>query len=109
MEAEHILKSIFRKHHEKPLPVALWAAQRDAYGSDIRHPYVHEGVFTQYINVIPAQNSSVLKHKISEALKKLKNQREQFAKIGTEHRSLDRSIDFYEAEYAPLNNYLKRQ
>lgn len=109
MEAEHILKSIFRKHHEKPLPVALWAAQRDAYGSDVRHPYVHEGVFTQYINVVSAQNSSVLKDKISEALKKLKNQREKFAKTGTEYRSLDRSIDFYEAEYAPINKYLKRQ
>jgi hypothetical protein len=46
-EAAGVVERLFGKHFGKPLPVALWAAQRDVYGSGGRAPYVMMGVFPQ--------------------------------------------------------------
>lgn len=47
-DAEPVTIRLFGKHFGKPLPVALWAAQREAYGvSSMRRPYVMAGIFPQ--------------------------------------------------------------
>jgi hypothetical protein len=50
-EAEAIVLKILDKHWGKPLPVAVWAAQRDVYDGDPRRPYVVSGVFSQRLRV----------------------------------------------------------
>lgn len=50
-EAEAILLKILDKHWGKPLPVAVWAAQREVYQGDARRPYVVSGVFPQRLRV----------------------------------------------------------
>jgi hypothetical protein len=50
-EAGEIAVKILDKHWNKPLPVAVWAAQRDVYGPDDRRPYVVTGVFPQRLRV----------------------------------------------------------
>lgn len=53
-DAEPVTTKLFGKHFGKPLPVALWAAQRDAYqGSSPRRPYVMAGIFPQRLRVVP--------------------------------------------------------
>ena len=39
------------KHYGKPLPTALWSAQRKVYGDSIRRPYVITGVYPQRLRV----------------------------------------------------------
>ncbi|MGE3993359.1 hypothetical protein, partial [Pseudorhodoplanes sp.] len=51
-EAEAVVLKILDKHWGKPLPVAVWAAQRDVYQSVPRSPYVVSGVFPQRVRVI---------------------------------------------------------
>jgi hypothetical protein len=46
-EAAAVVERMLGKHFAKPLPTALWAAQRDVYGADGRTPYVMLGVFSQ--------------------------------------------------------------
>ena len=48
-EAEEVLLRALGKHHGKLLPHAFWSAQRDAYGDDLRRPYVVAGVYPQRI------------------------------------------------------------
>jgi hypothetical protein len=50
-EASEIAVKILDKHWNKPLAVAVWAAQRNVYGSDDRRPYVVTGVFPQCLRV----------------------------------------------------------
>jgi hypothetical protein len=50
-EAAPVVTKILDEHWNKPLPVALWSAQRDVYGSDLRRPYVAAGVFPQRLHV----------------------------------------------------------
>ena len=45
IEAQSVVERLLDKHFDKPLAVALWAAQRDVYGANIRRPYVTTGVF----------------------------------------------------------------
>lgn len=47
VEAAAVVERMLGKHFGKPLPVGLWAAQRDVYGSGGRIPYVIMGVFPQ--------------------------------------------------------------
>jgi hypothetical protein len=47
-DAEPVTVRLFGKQFGKPLPVALWAAQREAYGvNSARRPYVMAGIFPQ--------------------------------------------------------------
>lgn len=50
-EAEAVVVRILDKHWGKPLPVAVWAAQRDVYQTGARRPYVVSGVFPQRLRV----------------------------------------------------------
>jgi hypothetical protein len=43
-EAAAVVVRMLDKHWHKPLAAALWAAQRDVYGTNIRRPYVVTGV-----------------------------------------------------------------
>lgn len=52
-DAEPVTIRLFGKHFGKPLPVALWAAQREAYGgSSLRRPYVMAGIFPQRLRTV---------------------------------------------------------
>jgi hypothetical protein len=42
---------VLDKHWNKPLAAALWAAQRDVYGANLRRPYVATGVYPQRLRV----------------------------------------------------------
>lgn len=50
-EAESVVLRILDKHWGKPLPVAVWAAQREVYRDNPRRPYVVAGVFPQRLRV----------------------------------------------------------
>lgn len=46
-EAHDVVVGILDKHFGKPLPTALWSAQRKVYGDNVRRPYVITGVYPQ--------------------------------------------------------------
>jgi hypothetical protein len=50
-EAQDVVVGLLDKHYGKPLPTALWSAQRKIYGDSIRRPYVITGVYPQRLRV----------------------------------------------------------
>jgi len=50
-EAHDVVLKLFAKYFDKPLPHALWSAQRDVYGNGSRRPYVMTGVYPQRLRV----------------------------------------------------------
>jgi hypothetical protein len=58
-EAHDVVMRMLDKFHGKPLPEALWSAQKLVYGDGIRRPYIMSGVFTQRIR---SKRHDVLRH-----------------------------------------------
>jgi hypothetical protein len=46
-EAHDVVVKLLDRYYGRPLPNALWSAQRQLYGSGVRRPYVMVGVYTQ--------------------------------------------------------------
>jgi hypothetical protein len=47
-EAHGVVERLLGKHFGKPIPTALWSAQREVYGANPRHPY---GVYPQCLRI----------------------------------------------------------
>ena len=67
-EAAEVVTKVLEDHWSKPLPVALWAAQRDVYKSDHRRPYVVAGVFPQWLRVETRDYPERVKQHITRSL-----------------------------------------
>jgi hypothetical protein len=67
-EAAEVVTKILENHWGKPLPIALWAAQRDVYKSDPRRPYVVAGVFPQWLRVEPSDYPGRIRRQIGRSL-----------------------------------------
>ena len=63
-EAAEVVTKLLDDHWNQPLPIALWAAQREVYKSDARRPYVVAGVFLNGFasnrGIIPSVSSDKL-------------------------------------------------
>jgi hypothetical protein len=68
-EAAEVITKVLDQHWEKPLPVALWAAQRDVYGSNLRRPYVVAGVFPQRLRVEPRDYPLRIRQQLDRSLR----------------------------------------
>ncbi len=67
-EASAIADRLFEKHWGKPLPVAVWLAQRDVYGTDNRRPYVVSGIFPQRLRVKHVDYPRKIKERLTRSL-----------------------------------------
>jgi hypothetical protein len=67
-EAESVVTKVLDEHWTKPLPIALWSAQRDVYTSDLRRPYVVAGVFPQRLRVEPLNYPQRIKRHLARSL-----------------------------------------
>jgi hypothetical protein len=67
-EAEEVVTKVLNEHWGKPLAVALWSAQRDVYGSQIRRPYVVAGVFPQHLRIDSADYPERIRSRLASAL-----------------------------------------
>jgi hypothetical protein len=48
-EVHEVVERIIKKEFQKPLPAAVWTAQRNVYKGALRRPYVVTGVYTQWL------------------------------------------------------------
>lgn len=68
-EAAEVITKVLDQHWEKPLPVALWAAQRGVYGSNLRRPYVVARVFPQRLRVEPRDYHLRIRQQLDRSLR----------------------------------------
>jgi hypothetical protein len=74
-EAAAVVVRMLDKHWQKPLAAALWAAQRDVYGTNIRRPYVVTGVYPQRLRVKVMDYPARIKRQLARSLANWKRRR----------------------------------
>jgi hypothetical protein len=100
-EASEVVTKVLEAHWGKPLPVAVWSAQRDVYGSDLRRPYVVAGVFSQRLRIDPIDYPERIKRHLGETLAGYKDMLASLEPSGDANRiaALKDVIKIYEREY----------
>ncbi len=108
-EAQDVIIKLFEKHFTKPLPAALWSAQRDVYGSQKRRPYVVTGVYTQWIR---ARRQNVVLHLVSRLSRTLASWNKLLAaEIQTDtprYKMIEQAVVFYQQELAHFQDLNSR-
>ena len=84
------------------MAVAVWSAQRDVYGSDLRRPYVVAGVFSQRLRVDPIDFPKRIKSRLATTLVGYKEMLAGLGSSGNEKRvaAVKEIIKIFELEYA---------
>ena len=92
---------LIEKHFAKPLPAALWSAQRDIYGTTPRRPYVATGVYTQWLR---ARRQDVVTHLVSRLSRTLASYQNLLAvetqKDTPRYKVIEAVVAYYKEELA---------
>jgi len=97
-EASEVVCGVLDRHFNEPLALAFWRSQQEAYGDQLRRPYVVTGVFTQTFGAsegnIPAK-----------ILEEMRQAKEYWASIDVDasspkhlKRDVDDALAFYSRE-----------
>jgi hypothetical protein len=103
-DAEPVTVKLFGKHFGKPLAVALWAAQREAYGAGSpRRPFVMAGIFPQKLRTVhrdvPTETAKTLLRNARHYKRRLDEGENLNAKAREE---LQASVNYLEREASGL-------
>jgi hypothetical protein len=106
-EAADVATRLLDVHWGKPLPVALWLAQRDVYSAELRRPYVVAGVFPQALRVDAYDPPQQIASRLSRALQ---GYRDLLAGVSAEDdasrgQALREIVAYLEAEVAHFKAY----
>jgi hypothetical protein len=98
-EASEVATKLLEKHFQKPLPAALWAAQRDVYGESTRRPYVVTGIYTQFLRTARRDVPTYIGDRLTRALAAWEAQLAQI-EPGNDRliKGLQERVDFYKRE-----------
>ena len=101
LEAQEVVIKLVEKHFAKPLPAALWSAQRDVYGTQHRRPYVATGVYTQWLR---ARRQDVVAHLVSRLSRTLASWQKLLAvetqKDTPRYKVIEEAVAYYKQELA---------
>jgi hypothetical protein len=67
MVAQEIVPLLVGKHYGKPIPEAVWLAQRDVFGDLERQPYVTMGAYPQALRATVQDTPSIIRTKLRAA------------------------------------------
>jgi hypothetical protein len=104
-EAAAVVERMLGKHFGKPLPVALWAAQRDIYGSGGRAPYVMMGVFPQRVRASRTNAPRYIMGQLAHGLAEWRRMLDRTQPTDEIRRRLESYVQYYERE---LKGYRER-
>jgi hypothetical protein len=98
-EAHDIAVNLLDKRFGKPLPAALWSAQREVYGDSVRRPYVMTGVYPQRLRVSSHDVLRRLASRLSGALNRWRAMlREVDPHDDRRRATISEKVKFYERE-----------
>jgi hypothetical protein len=108
-EAQEVIIKLLDKHAGKPLPAALWSAQREVYGTGPRRPYVAAGVYPQRLRVRRQDVIGRMELRLSRALagwKKTLSGMDPNDRAKT--KMVHETIAYYEQELAQFQKWRER-
>jgi hypothetical protein len=108
-EAQEVIIKLLDKHVGKPLPAALWSAQREVYGDDLRRPYVATGVFPQRLRI---KRQDVIGRMVSRLSGTLSSWQKTLAGIDPNDsdkvKTVRENIAYYERELAHFHSLARK-
>ncbi len=108
-EAAEVVTKLLDDHWSKPLPVALWAAQRDVYKADLRRPYVVAGVFPQRLRVEPRDYPGRIKGHLDRTLAGYRAMLASCDPANQQRTSaIDEIVKFLESEVAHFDEAIRK-
>jgi hypothetical protein len=104
-EAAAVATQVLDAHWNQPLAIALWSAQRDVYGSDLRRPYVVAGVFPQRLRMAPLDYPERIRKRLGRSLAGWKGMLARIDKGDTKRiAAVNDIIEIYEREFNHFEN-----
>ena len=97
-EAHDVAVKVLSKHFGKPLPAALWSAQREVYEDSLRRPYVMTGIYPQRLRVSLHDVPAYIERRISRSLDEWKKGLPPGQHNPAFARKAQETMDFYERE-----------
>jgi hypothetical protein len=97
-EAHDVVVRLLEKHFGKLLPAALWSAQREVYGDNVRKPYVLTGVYPQKIRTVIRDQLRPIADSLRAILKENEKHLSEMPSDHQRRRSLQERIDFLREE-----------
>ncbi len=108
-EAQEVIIKLLDKHAAKPLPAALWSAQREVYGDDLRRPYVATGVYPQRLRI---KRQDVISRMVSRLSGTLSGWKKTLAGIDPSNsekvKTVHENIAYYELELAHFQELARK-
>ena len=110
-EAQDVIIKLLDKHTAKPLPAALWSAQRKVYGDsdDLRRPYVVTGVYPQRLRI---KRQDVIGRIVSRLSGALSGWKKTLASVDQNEseklRAIRENLSYYERELAHFQKLPRR-
>jgi hypothetical protein len=100
-EAHDVIVNLLDKQFGKPLPTALWSAQRRVYGDGKRRPYVVTGVYPQRLRGAPRDVPRDIARKLVSGLAAWRAKLSQTSPDDKDRATaLKANVGFYEREIA---------
>ena len=100
-EAQDVIVKLLDKHAGKPLPAALWSAQREVYGDGLRRPYIATGVYPQRLRI---RRQDVIGRMLARLSRALAGWRKALSAVdpndSARMRTVRENIAYYERELA---------
>jgi hypothetical protein len=107
-EAQDVIVKLLDKHAGKPLPAALWSAQREVYGDGLRRPYIATGVYPQRLRI---RRQDVIGRMLARLSRALVGWRKTLSAVdpndSAKMRTVHENIAYYEAELAHFRGLAK--
>jgi hypothetical protein len=101
-EAQEIGSRLFGKYYGRELAVALWRAQRDVYGNEIRRPYALVGCHFQRLRTYRDNGLSFAIDELETAVTDWERHLDTIDRNSQEAKSIDEMIKFLKSERSSL-------
>ena len=107
-EAHEVAVKLLSKHFGKPLPAAIWSAQREVYGDNPRRPYVITGVYPQRLRVKPHDVPAHIERRLSRSLSEWKRGVTDDQQSTQSVKRVRETVEFYEEELAQFRRWRRQ-
>jgi hypothetical protein len=99
-EAHDVVVKLLSRHFGKPLPAALWSAQREVYGCSVRRPYVATGVYPQRLRGSRCDVPQEVERRLAASLAGWQSDLRRETAAGNDAKGTKERFDYYSREIA---------
>lgn len=108
-EASAVITRMLEKYWGKPIAHAIWAAQRDVYGSSLRRPYVVSGVYPQRLRTTRRDALALIGDKLADGERIWRGKLAVAREAGVDTKRMAAVARWYAQEHAAFRKRWSRK